>query len=86
MITAALPASQPLFTPPPPLINEGKAVPKSPIAVIAPGTGLGEAFLIWNGKDNIACSSERGHAGFGPTNPTQVGLLAFLSARYRHAA
>ena len=68
------------------VINEGKAVPKSPIAVMAPGTGLGEAFLIWGGKDYIACSSEGGHADFAPTNPTQVGLLAFLTARYRHAA
>ena len=68
------------------VINEGKAVPKSPIAVMAPGTGLGEAFLIWSGKDYIACSSEGGHADFAPTNPTQVGLLAFLTARYRHAA
>jgi len=69
------------------LANNGRqAVPKSPIAVMAPGTGLGEAFLIWGGKDYIACSSEGGHADFGPTNPTQVGLLAFLTARYRHAA
>ena len=68
------------------VINEGRAVPKSPIAVMAPGTGLGEAFLIWSGKDYIACSSEGGHADFAPTNPTQVGLLAFLTARYRHAA
>lgn len=68
------------------VINEGRAVPKSPIAVMAPGTGLGEAFLIWSGKEYIACSSEGGHADFAPTNPTQVGLLAFLTARYRHAA
>ena len=29
---------------------------------------------------------EGGHADFAPTNPSQVGLLAFLVARYRHAA
>ena len=68
------------------VVNEGNAVPQSPIAVMAPGTGLGEAYLIWGGTDYIACSSEGGHADFGPTNPTQVGLLAFLTARYRHAA
>jgi len=28
------------------VINEGKALPNSPIAVMAPGTGLGEACLI----------------------------------------
>jgi glucokinase len=68
------------------IINPGAAVEHSAIAVLAPGTGLGEAFLIWGGANYIACSSEGGHADFGPTNPTQVGLLAFLTARYRHAA
>jgi len=68
------------------VINKGQAVAKTALAVLAPGTGLGEAFLIWNGDGYIPCSSEGGHADFGPTNPTQVGLLAFLTARYRHAA
>jgi glucokinase len=48
---------------------------------MAPGVGLREAFLIWSGEDVIASSPERGHADFGPTNPTQIGLLAFLTAR-----
>jgi glucokinase len=68
------------------VINPGKAVEHAPIAVFAPGTGLGEAFLIWTGKEYMACASEGGHCDFGPTNPTQVGLLRFLTARYRHAA
>ena len=67
-------------------IKLGRPQEHAPLAVLAPGNGLGEAFLIWGGTDYIACSSEGGHADFGPTNPTQVGLLAFLVARYRHAA
>ena len=43
-------------------INAGKPEPNGPIAVVAPGTGLGEAFLVWNGSAYIACSSEGGHA------------------------
>ena len=46
--------------------------------MLAPGTGLGEAFLIWDGQEYIACASEGGHADFAPTNQIQAGLWAFL--------
>jgi glucokinase len=67
-------------------INAGKPAPHAPIAVLAPGTGLGESFLIWSGRDYIACSSEGGHCDFAPANRLQVGLWAYLTDRFRHAA
>jgi len=52
------------------------------IAVIAPGTGLGEALLVWDGERYIALPSEGGHADFAPTSDEEIELLRFLRGRY----
>jgi glucokinase len=67
-------------------INPGRAVARASIAVLAPGTGLGEAFLVWDGKRHIACDSEGGHADFAPANQLQAGLWEFVRDRFGHAA
>lgn len=68
------------------VINHGRAVEHAPIAVLAPGTGLGESFLIWTGSSYLACASEGGHVDFAPTSHIQAELWAFVTARFRHAA
>jgi len=68
------------------VLNAGTLQPEGPIAVIAPGTGLGEAFLIWDGRSYIACSSEGGHADFGPADALQAELWQFVFKRYGHVA
>ncbi len=67
-------------------INEGQRHPTGPIAVIAPGTGLGEAFLIYDGQRYRACPSEGGHATFSPVNAMQRELLAYLEPRFDHVS
>jgi len=62
-------------------LNEGQPSPGGAIAVIAPGTGLGEAFLTWDGSRYHAYPSEGGHADFAPTNPLEIELLRYLHSR-----
>lgn len=67
-------------------INEGDVIRNGPIAIIAPGTGLGESFLTWNGSQYITHSSEGGHSDFAPTDERQIRLLRFLLPRWGHVA
>ena len=67
-------------------INPGRKKLQGAMAVIAPGTGLGEAFLIWNGAEYIACSSEGGHADFSPVNDTQTDLWRYLQKKFGHVS
>jgi glucokinase len=55
-------------------------------AVIAPGTGLGEAGLFWNGSEHQVFACEGGHADFAPIGDLQVELLGFLSGKFRHVS
>ncbi len=82
-IASSVPHLEPsdLFT-----LNEGESEAEGAIAVIAPGTGLGEAFLTWDGQRYRAHPSEGGHASFAPNTPQQRELLAYLQGRFRHVS
>jgi glucokinase len=55
-------------------------------AVIAPGTGLGEAGLYWDGSKHHVFACEGGHTDFAPQGDVQIELLHFLEARYQHVS
>jgi glucokinase len=55
-------------------------------AVIAPGTGLGEAGLFWNGSRYEVFACEGGHTDFAPQGDLQIELLRFLAGRYEHVS
>jgi glucokinase len=61
-------------------LNAGKPVDGGSRAVIAPGTGLGEAFLVWDGARYRPYPSEGGHADFAPTNDWEMGLWQYMRA------
>ena len=68
------------------VIKPGQPDPTGAIAIVAPGTGLGEAFLIWDGNRYLPCPSEGGHAAFSPTDALQRDLLAWLEERLSHVS
>ncbi len=82
-VAYAVPSLQPneLIT-----INQGSPAPGSAIAIIAPGTGLGEAFLTNDGGGYHAYASEGGHADFAPTSELQIELLQYLLQRFEHVS
>jgi glucokinase len=55
-------------------------------AIIAPGTGLGEAGLFWNGSQHQVFACEGGHVDFAPQGELQIELLQFLASRYGHVS
>jgi glucokinase len=67
-------------------LNEGKPDPQGNVAVIAPGTGLGEAFAVWDGARYQAHASEGGHADFAPGDALQISMLRVLQRKGRHVS
>ena len=59
-------------------LNPGRRQQHAPQAVIAPGTGLGETFMLWDGSRYQPYPSEGGHALFAPANELQDKLLSYL--------
>jgi glucokinase len=51
-------------------------------ALISAGTGLGQAFMIWDGRDYVPYPSEGGHSDFAPRNEDEIDLLRFLMQKY----
>jgi glucokinase len=67
-------------------LYHGVPEPAGAMAVIAPGTGLGEAYLTWDGQRYLAHASEGGHASFAPTTVEQQELLSYLMGRLEHVS
>lgn len=67
-------------------LQAGAAEPGAPIAILAPGTGLGQGYLCWDGARYRPGASEGGHADFAPANDLQMRLLQHLQAEYGHVS
>ena len=68
------------------VLNEGKRDRGGNEALIAAGTGLGEAGLHWEGDYYQPFPSEGGHVDFAPRNELEVGLLLYLLKEFPHVS
>jgi glucokinase len=55
-------------------------------AVIAAGTGLGEAFLFWDGMIHRPAPCEGGHVEFGPRTELEAELWSWMRRQFEHVS
>jgi glucokinase len=69
------------------LVTLNEARPRSGTkGVIAPGTGLGEAIILYKEGQYHVLPSEGGHTDFGPNNLFEIELLRHLLGRFGHVS
>jgi glucokinase len=68
------------------VLNPGVPEAGGNIAVIAAGTGLGEAGLVWDGVHHVPFACEGGHVDFAPRSDLQDRLLRYLRSRWEHVS
>ncbi|HEY0545093.1 MAG TPA: glucokinase [Pyrinomonadaceae bacterium] len=67
-------------------LNEGEADGRGNLALIAAGTGLGQAALFRDGARYHVAASEGGHADFAPRNKLEMELLSYLLTRHQRVS
>lgn len=67
-------------------LNRARARKEENLALVAPGTGLGQALLIFQDGKYVPVSSEGGHVDFSPNNEAEVRLWRYLHERYGHVS
>jgi glucokinase len=68
------------------VIARGKPEKEANIAVIAAGTGLGEALLVWDGEKHVPSAAEGGHCDFAPNSEIEAELWAYLRGMFGHVS
>lgn len=68
------------------VINPGVVGAKGNKAVVSAGTGLGEAGIFFDGKEDHPFAGEGGHCDFAPRDQFEMDLLQFLVQKYGHAS
>jgi len=64
-------------------LQPGEPVARAPRVAIGAGTGLGVAYMVWEGDRYGVIAGEGGHTGFAPADEEQARLWQFLHAGCR---
>jgi glucokinase len=67
-------------------LNRARVRKGQSLALVAPGTGLGESLLIFRDGKYRPISSEGGHADFSPNNEEELSLWQYLHKRLGHVS
>ena len=67
-------------------LNQVRGDPTGPQAVVAAGTGLGEAIMFWDGTQYHVVACEGGHTDFGPRDDLEVELFHYLHKLFGHVS
>ncbi|MGA8149398.1 MAG: glucokinase [Terriglobales bacterium] len=68
------------------ILNHGHPGQNATRAVIAAGTGLGQAILVWDGQQYSVAQSEGGQADFAPRTEREIQLLNYLRVQMPHVS
>ena len=67
-------------------LNKGVKQKKGTVALLSPGTGLGQAMLVYRAGEYTPLSSEGGHVSFSPTTEGEVALWRYLREKFDHVS
>jgi glucokinase len=67
-------------------LNKARAVKGQNIALIAPGTGHGQALVVIEKDHDIPVSTEGGHVDFAPVNEEQIALWRYMRRKWGHVS
>jgi glucokinase len=68
------------------LLNRGVPAPHATRALLAAGTGLGEAILFWDGSRHVVASTEGGHTDFPPRTEQEIEFLRYMKKQHEYVS
>ena len=67
-------------------LNRGTPAPGATRALLAAGTGLGEAILFWDGARHVVAGTEGGHTDFAPRTEQEIEFLRYMKKQHEYVS